>query len=87
MKWKEMSVFYKTIFVFRVLCCASAFLFMILAIAGVLENGMAYAFLFSGANYFFSGIEDWKKRKGFAIFSFAFAVFFVIASIYILIMK
>lgn len=87
MKWKEMSVFYKTIFVFRVLCCASAFFFIILDIAGGLENGMAYAFLFSGADYFFCSIENWKKRKGFAIFSFAFAAFFVIASIYILIMK
>lgn len=84
MKWNEMSVLQKIIYVVGFLCSIAAIILCVLAMTDRLENGLSYALLLLASNSLCNCVQNWKKQKGLAIFSFAVAAFIFVSQIYIL---
>ena len=84
MKWSEMSVFQKTIYVMCFLCSITAIVLCVLDMTDRLEKGLNYALLLLAVNSLCSGVQNWKEKKGLAIFSLAVAAFIFASQIYIL---
>ncbi|MEE1327156.1 MAG: hypothetical protein UHS47_01270 [Oscillospiraceae bacterium] len=84
MKWNEMSVFQKIIYVVGFLCSIAAIILGVLAMTDRLENGLSYASLLLASNCLCNCVQNWKKQKGLAIFSLAVAAFIFVSQIYIL---
>ena len=84
MKWNEMSVFQKIIYVVGFLCSIAAIVLCVLAMTDRLENGLSYALLLLATNSLCNCVQNWKKQNGLAIFSLAVAAFIFISQIYVL---
>ena len=84
MKWNEMSVLQKIIYVVGFLCSISAIILCVLAMTDRLENGLSYALLLLASNSLCNCVQNWKKLKGLAMFSLAVAAFIFVSQIYIL---
>lgn len=84
MKWNEMSVLQKIIYVVGFLCSIAAIILCVLAMTDRLENGLSYALLLLASNSLCNCVQNWKKLKGLAIFSLAVAAFIFVSQIYIL---
>ena len=84
-KWNEMSVFQKIIYVVGFLCSIAAIVLCVLAMTDRLENGLSYALLLLASHSLCNCVQNWKKQKGLAIFSLAVAAFIFISQIYVLI--
>ena len=84
MKWNEMSVFHKIIYVVGLLCSIAAIVLCVLYMTERLENGLSYALLLLASNSLCNCVQNWKKQKGLAIFSLAVAAFCYVSQIYFL---
>ena len=84
MKWNEMSAFQKIIYVVGFLCSIAAIVLCVLAMTDRLENGLSYALLSLASNSLCICVQNWKKKKGLAIFSLAVAAFIFISQVYVL---
>jgi len=84
MKWREMSVLHKIISVARLFFSFSAIVLCLLDAAGVLEKGLNCALLLLGINNILSGMDNWKKQKGLAIFELTGGAFMIIVELFIL---
>ena len=84
MKWNEMSVFQKIIYVVGFLFSIAAIVLCVLFITDRLENGLSYALLSLASNNLCICVQNWKKKKGLAIFSLAVAAFVLVSQIYVL---
>jgi hypothetical protein len=84
MKWNEMSVFQKIMYVVGLLCSLAAIVLCVLAMTDRLEKGLNYALLLLAVNSLCSGVQNWKEKKGLAIFGLAVAAFIFVSQIYIL---
>jgi hypothetical protein len=84
MKWNEMSVFQKIMYVVGLLCSLAAIVLCVLAMTDRLEKGLNYALLLLAVNSLCSGVQYWKEKKGLAISGLAVAAFIFVSQIYIL---
>ena len=84
MKWSEMSALYKVLRIAVILFLIAGLTLIFLDESGTVKNGSQYAIILLGAANLFMGIESWKSRKTYAIFSFAVGALMIISQIFIL---
>lgn len=84
MKWSEMSALYKVLRIAVILFLIAGLILIFLDESGTVKNGSQYAMILLGAANLFLGIESWKSRKTYAIFSFAVGALMIISQIFIL---
>ena len=87
MKWKEKTAFNKVGSVTVILCSVLIIVLAMLQLLGIWENAVLAYMPLASVNMLFFTVSYWKTNRGTAIFNLVAAVFVLLCTVVIIIVK